>query len=449
MDMTASHKKTNKMKRTLLALTVALTSGITAVNAQIVNIPDANFKAYLVGNTNINTNGDNEIQESEAASYTGDIECNDMGIADLTGIEAFTSLTSLVCSDNQLTVLDVTNNMALEGLDCSFNQLTALNVTQNTVLLYLICSGNQLTTLDVSNNEALLYLWCSFNQLTTLDVTNNVAIEYLWCDINQLTSLNVLNNTALADLDCSFNQLTTLDVSNNTALQNLVCSYNQLIALDVSNNTLLMWLECSFNQLTTLNVSNNAALEYLECSLNQLNTLEVSNDMVLRYLLCGANQLTALDVSSNIALEELDCSYNQLTVLNAQNGNNISFTDFNASSNPNLTCIQVDDAAYSTANWTGGNFQFDAQTSFSENCTISVNDINERNYFSIYPNPTRGIINFSTPTNVQLLSVTGQVISENKNVSTLNLSDQPSGIYLLILSDRKGQVIQRSKVMKE
>lgn len=428
MDMTASHKKTNKMKRTLLALTVALTSGITAVNAQIVNIPDANFKAYLIGNTDINTNGDNEIQQSEAAAYTGDIECSDMGIADLTGIEAFTSLTSLVCNDNQLTVLDVTNNMALEGLDCSFNQLTALNVTQNTVLLYLICSGNQLTTLDMSNNEALLYLWCSFNQLTTLDVTNNVAIEYLWCDINQLTALDVTNNTALGDLDCSFNQLTALDVSNNMALQYLVCS---------------------FNQLTTLDVTNNTALEYLWCSLNQLIALDVSNNAALGYLLCGANLLTTLDVSNNTSLEELDCSYNQLTALNAQNGNNIYFTDFNASSNSNLTCIQVDDAAYSTANWTGGNFQFDAQTSFSENCTISVNDINERNYFSIYPNPTRGIINFSTPTNVQLLSVTGQVISENKNVSTLNLSDQPSGIYLLILSDRKGQVIQRSKVMKE
>ena len=38
---------------------------------QNVNIPDANFKAYLVGNTAINTNGDTEIQVSEANSYTG------------------------------------------------------------------------------------------------------------------------------------------------------------------------------------------------------------------------------------------------------------------------------------------------------------------------------------------------------------------------------------------
>jgi len=34
-------------------------------NPCIVNIPDANFKTYLVGNTSINTNGDDEIQCDE------------------------------------------------------------------------------------------------------------------------------------------------------------------------------------------------------------------------------------------------------------------------------------------------------------------------------------------------------------------------------------------------
>ena len=59
---------------------------------QNVNIPDANFKAYLVGNTAINTNGDAEIQLSEATAFNGVFVYN-MNIADLTGIEAFTALT--------------------------------------------------------------------------------------------------------------------------------------------------------------------------------------------------------------------------------------------------------------------------------------------------------------------------------------------------------------------
>ena len=53
---------------------------------QNVNIPDANFKAYLVGNTAINTNGDTEIQVSEATVFNGGINCS--SISNLTGIEA-------------------------------------------------------------------------------------------------------------------------------------------------------------------------------------------------------------------------------------------------------------------------------------------------------------------------------------------------------------------------
>jgi hypothetical protein len=81
------------MKKLLLVLlALPLLYGYNQ-NEKIVNIPDANFKAYLVGNTNINTNGDTEIQVSEAAAFNGGINCGWMNIADLTGIEAFTALT--------------------------------------------------------------------------------------------------------------------------------------------------------------------------------------------------------------------------------------------------------------------------------------------------------------------------------------------------------------------
>ena len=50
---------------------------------QNVNIPDANFKAYLVGNTDINTNGDAEIQVSEAATFNDTIDCDNMSINNL------------------------------------------------------------------------------------------------------------------------------------------------------------------------------------------------------------------------------------------------------------------------------------------------------------------------------------------------------------------------------
>jgi uncharacterized repeat protein (TIGR01451 family) len=290
--------------------------------AQIVNIPDANFKAALVGNTSINTNGDGEIQVSEASAFTGTISVSWEFISNLTGIEAFTSLI---------------------GLDCSWNQLT---------------------TLDFSNNTALIGLSCSYNDLTSLNISNNTALTQLWCEACQLTSLDVSNNTALNIFGCNSNQLTTLDISNNTVLDYILCFDNLFTTLDVSNNTLLNTLDCHYNQLTNLDVSNNPALLFLDCANNQLNTLNLSNNLNLNMLICYNNQLNTLDLSNNTALNDLGCFNNQLTSLNVKNGNNVNFGNFNTTNNPNLYCIEVDNTVWSIANLTG----IDSWTSFSINC---------------------------------------------------------------------------------
>ena len=223
------------MKTTLLFLSAFLSASLFGQN---VNIPDANFKAYLIGNSEINTNGDTEIQVSEASAFTGGIDCSFENISDLTGIEAFTALT------------------------------------------------------------------------------------VLYCDNNQLTSLDVSSNTALTQLYCLENNLTSLDVSNNTSLLGLNCNYNQLISLDV-----------------------NTALTELGC---------------------GINNLSSLDLSQNTNLTLLYCADNQLTCLNLANGNNTNILQgyFVATNNPDLTCIEVDDVNYSTANWT----DIDSQMSFSTDC---------------------------------------------------------------------------------
>ncbi len=108
------------------------------------------------------------------------------------------------------------------------------------------------------------------------------------------------------------------------------------------------------------------------------------------------NQLTSLDVTQNTALRSLSCDNNQLTCLNVKNGNNSNFTSFYALNNPNLTCIEVDDVAYSTANWTS----IDAGASFSTNCnndcSVGINEANTPS-LSIYPNPSNtGLIQLNT-----------------------------------------------------
>ena len=93
------------MKKLLLILLCLPMIGF----GQNVNIPDANFKAYLVGEYSINTNGDAEIQVSEATSFNGYIICESMNISNLTGIEAFTALTDLLLFYIILLILDVSS----------------------------------------------------------------------------------------------------------------------------------------------------------------------------------------------------------------------------------------------------------------------------------------------------------------------------------------------------
>ncbi len=159
----------------------------------LVNIKDENFKIYLIENFDINTNGDSEIQCEEAEAYIGSIDCSALSIADMTGLESFVNITSLLCNDNNLSQLDVSKNTQLTQLNCSNNALTSLNLSVHTELKELYCFGNQLTNLNIVNNKSLAILACNDNSLFNLDISENPSLYQVWCYNNKLTSLNLAN----------------------------------------------------------------------------------------------------------------------------------------------------------------------------------------------------------------------------------------------------------------
>ena len=292
----------------VLALTLlpsmALAAEDVAINA--ANFPDANFQKYI--KDVLDTNKDGSLSEAEIAKVTElTFEYPDSpgvkmsNIASLKGIEYFTALTTLDCSEQKLTTLDVSANTNLTTLNCSENRLTSLDLSKNTALTTLNCSYNKLTSLDLSKNTALTTLNCSFNELAALDVSNN---------------------TDLNDLICSENQLERLNVSANTALTRLTCNDNKLIALVLGQNTALTTLACDSNQLTSLDVRGNTNLTKLYCGSNQLRTLDLSQNKQLTSLLCAKNQLTSLDLSSTkVTQESCNTNGNQYT-LNLKDGDN-------------------------------------------------------------------------------------------------------------------------------
>ncbi len=325
-------------------------------------------------------------------------------------------MTRLNCNNNQLTSLNIKNgqNTKLTIFNATSNSnLTCIQADATTVpsganwtkdagaSYSTDCSGiviNSInfpdanfraivggSTIDKNNNGVLSD--SEIQAVTSLDVSGETisdltgiehftALTILNCFSNQLPSLDVSKNTALTRLECYANQLTSLDVSKNTALTRLNCRANQLTSLDISKNTALTYLSCYTNQLTDLDVSKNTALTRLECHINQLPSLDVSKNTALTRLDCNNNKLSSLDVSNNPALNYLDCDNNRLTNLNVKNGQNTILTEFYASDNSDLTCIQAD--ANSAPQNTGSTIYTwtkDAGASYSTRC-LYINDIN-------------------------------------------------------------------------
>ena len=321
------------------------------ISAQIVNIPDSNFKAKLleadetnqiaqnlVGNYfKIDANNNNEIEENEALAVSY-LSVNANNISDLSGIAYFTNLTHLRCGLNQLTSLDISNNTNLQYLYCYYNQLTSLDITNNINLTNLYGRDNQLTTIDVSNNTNLEYLSLTSNLISNLDLSNNSNLETLTCGNNQLTSLNVSNNASLTELYFEYNQITNIDISNNISLERFRSNQNPLQEIDFTNNVNLRNIHCDYNDLTTIDVSNNPNLWSLSCSGNQLAAIDVSNQNVLLYLYCDNNQLTSLDISNNPSLYDLFLNDNQITNIDVSVHNNLH--NLNCSNNQ-LTTLDV------------------------------------------------------------------------------------------------------------
>ena len=183
------------------------------------NFPDDNFRAY-VQSTIMGDASASELTDEKIAS-TIDIDVSYSDIADLKGIEYFTALTSLVCTGNSLTTLDMSSNTALTVLMCNSNQLESLNISKNAALRSLYCGSNKLKTFDITHCTSLIQFVCNNNRFLTLDLSKNTALNILGCSLNMLESLDLSANTALYDVTCDHNRLTELDLSANTALEEI------------------------------------------------------------------------------------------------------------------------------------------------------------------------------------------------------------------------------------
>lgn len=123
-----------------------------AVAIDATNFPDGAFRQYVADNFDKDKDGALNQTERNAVK---EIRIIGSGCTSLQGLKYFSQLTDLLCGNNNLTELDVSENPELVRLICYNNSLTSLNLNKNTKLGSLNCNNNKLTVLNLRENKSL------------------------------------------------------------------------------------------------------------------------------------------------------------------------------------------------------------------------------------------------------------------------------------------------------
>lgn len=323
---------------------------IQSATIDFVKIPDENLKAYMVNN--FDKNGDGEISKDEA-TYIKYVNCSDMGIESLEGIEELINLQSLYCSLNKLSSIDISKNTALKSFSFTSSES---DDSRNNPLEYLNLGDFPISQLSFIDFRIGVYqrgllgrskkLKVISSNLTSLDVAGNYMLESL--DVSECPQLkeikyeDYITSWNLGDLKIASFVLYkgygyTKDYGNYLMIGNVcgristnrikvygtqiktiaIGGISDVESIDVSGCSSLISLDVPKGiGLIELNVNGCSALAHLSCSGQQLMNLDVSSCTALTWLDCSGNLLTSLDVSKNALLSELCCFDNRLTSLN-------------------------------------------------------------------------------------------------------------------------------------
>jgi len=371
------------MKTKLLSVVIICLN--FSLNAQNTYVPDDNFEQYLI----------------ELGVDSGPLD--DYVLTE--SIDTITHLTFEINSYNPEIITGLQDFIALEYFQFNNNiQFNSLDFSNSPNLKYInLSNGSHLTNINITQNLRLKYLNIYNSDINTLNINNNDSLLYLSVLANQqLSSLNISNNL----------QLETFRINNS--------DFN----IDISHLSDLKHIKYT----SALDLSQNLKLESVEA--------------------IGAN-LQTLDLSHNTLLTHINLKFNELTYLNVQNGNNSNIldVDFKINSNPNLTCVMVDDPYFSSQNW----FQLDPQSYFSNFCTAGTIE-NEDLFISFFPNPVQNYLNISVNQAAKyfITSIDGKQVKVGELYSgenTLNTDELNNGLYIINVETKND--LQTFKINKQ
>jgi hypothetical protein len=235
-----------------------------------LNIPDENFEAILI-EKDIDSDGivNQQMLKSDAEKVTK-LSLNGANINTLEGIEAFVNLKRLEADANNLTALDVSNNVLLDTISLTSNRLTKIEGFEKAKNLnWLSLSWNYFTEFTLDNDNVKNFL-IDHNDLTSLEIANAPKLESAVLNLNQIADLDLSNSPLLKVLVFSANKVQTINLENNVNLEYIYGSSNLLTQFDISNLPNLIDVRVDRNPtLTCIKIANGQQVPNLKLSTYQ------------------------------------------------------------------------------------------------------------------------------------------------------------------------------------
>lgn len=375
----------------------------TTKEESLVEIEDAAFKQYCLDNFDLDYDG--KLQASEAVEVT-EINCSDLGIASLKGIEHFTNLRTLMANDNPLSSIDLSKNQKITRLELIRTSFESLTVSDLPALESLLCDGlkdnvvGSMKSLAVKDCPVLKEIFCQENSLETLSFTNCPELALLRCNTNRLTAIDLSGCPKLAEFYAWDNQLASLDLSSNKALTKLELQRNKFTTLETSDMPELQHIWCDglhtengaevVGSITTLTVRNCPKLEELFCQENSISSLIVSGCPGLIKLCAWRNVLTTLDLTGCESLATLQIAANQLSTVTLKGCTALDLLDI---PDNRLSSLDLSDCINLRETWMQGNPM------------LTALDLSKNNALQIFRCMATGIKNLDLSNHAYLTSV--------------------------------------------
>lgn len=379
---------------------------------------DTSF-AYSVGSITVNASG------SLIQSGSRDIMLNGVN-ASFTN-HGTTTIRYLALSsgsfDNtgMFNVKSVLNNIALNnsgtlnGVDSLYNNTGTVN------------NGGTINIMTFYNNN----IWHNFGTVQGL----TTVVDSMW---NQGTFTNY--NGAMLKADSATN--------NGTFINSGTIEYLQFT--NFTNGVFSNYNSLSFDDMTNFgNFTNNGII----VGSNSMWNNEVFDNTSVGQITLGNSFLNADSINLTATFNNdgdvfiADSYYNFNSITGSSTG---SFTVQDSSYNSGTMtgsfdfCDQTPPPSYPKIDWNLGTI--DATITFCGLTSVAELD---KSTFSVYPNPTEGIVNIGNQQQfVEVYSVDGKLLLQD-STNQINIKNYNSGMYFLVIKDQEGNQLYKEKLIKQ